>query len=662
MANRAIKSMAWTMVVLLAMIIAAVAYILFAINSGPLSVSFLKETVLERVSESIPGVRLDLDDVVIEQEDGKAHPTLRLANVRLTDNDGNLIARAPRAAISVDIGEILSGTIKPKRLELIGARILARRKADGSIAMGFTNPVAQSGKSDAGPEAAVSGQAEEVPQRESASSIAQTIATVLQGGDGTGAAHSLEAIDVTNAQISFKDEIQDQLWISPRANLRFKKAEGGFAVFVDADISADGPTWRTELLTTYRSDLNVYKIIAKVFDVTPADLARKLFSFEQLASLNLPLSGEMQIDINSEGTLLGAAGVLAMQAGKVSFPDYIADPVLIDEGLMRIAFEPETGHVVIRDSTLVIRGAEARFNGRIAPIRNEQNQVVSARIELNARNLNIDTANANPATRNAIDEFKLQGHAMLGERRFVVDDLIMLSGKGGVRVRGQFIGDGKAVGVYLAGRGRALNHELIRKLWPPVMARQSRSWFRENVIGGTVTDAEFRVKLSGAQIEAALSGSPLPNDAVDVKFNADNVEFTYADDLPRVVDGQGEFALDGSKFDITFNSANIPLPSGKVLKVTGGNMQITKLALPMSPATMTIKLTSDVAGFHEYADLPPLELVKDFELRREFRDRGGAGDAEPCHAAEARHHVGRFPGVGSRQAWQWHHQERNRGS
>jgi hypothetical protein len=200
---------------------------------------------------------------------------------------------------------------------------------------------------------------------------------------------------------------------------------------------------------------------------------------------------------------------------------------------------------------------------------------------------------------------------MLGERRFVVDDLIMLSGEGGVRVRGQFIDDGNAVGVYLAGRGRALNHELIRKLWPPVMAPQSRSWFRDNVIGGTVTDAEFRVKLSGAQIEAALGGSPLPDDAVDMKFDADNVEFTYADDLPRIVDGQGVFALDGTKFDITFNKATIPLPSGKSLKVTGGQMQITKLALPVSPATMTIKLASDVAGFHEYADLPPLELVKD---------------------------------------------------
>jgi hypothetical protein len=614
-ANRAIKSIAWIFVVLAIMTIAAAAYVVFAINSGPLSVSFLKDTVRERVSDSIPGVRLDLDDVVIERGDGSSHPTLRLANVRLSDTDGNLIARAPRAAIAVDIGEILSGKVKPRRLELIGARILARRKADGSIAMGFSSPVAKSGKSDAAgvtqePSDQASG-AESIGADESAGSLAQIISRVLQGDGGNGAASTLEAIDVTGAQISFKDEIQDHLWLSPRADLRFKRAEGGFAVFVDADISADGPTWRTELLTTFRADSSIYRVVAKVYDVTPADLARKLFSFNQLANLNLPLSGEMQFDINDKGTLLAASGVLAMQAGKVSFPDYIADPVLIDEGLVRLAFEPATGHLVINNSTLVIRGAEARFAGRIAPVHDAQQRITAARIELNARNLNIDTPNARPGERASIDEFKLRGQAMFDERKFVVDDLIVLSGKGGVRVRGQFIADGDAVGVYIAGRGRSLDHEIIRKLWPPVMAPQSRGWYRNNLAKGRVDDAEFRVRLSGSQIRQALDGKPLPADAVDLKFSASGVEFTYADGLPRVTEASGSFHLTGTVFDIDFDKARVPLPSGKALSITGGNMQITKLALPISPATMTIRLDGDVSSYGEYADLPPLELVKD---------------------------------------------------
>ena len=603
--------MAWVFVVLAAMTVAAVAYVLFALNSGPLSVSFLKDTVRERVSDSIPGVRLDLDDVVIERGDGESHPTLRLANVRLSDADGNLIARAPRAAIAVDIGEILSGKVKPKRLELIGARILARRNEDGSIAMGFTNPVAASGKSDAGLQSQPASEQDAQAGTGSASSIAQTISKVLQGGDGSGAASTLEAIDVTGAQISFKDEIQDHLWISPRADLRFKRAEGGFAVFVDADISADGPTWRTELLTTYRSDSNVYRVIAKVYDVTPSDLARKLFSFNQLANLDLPLSGEMQFDVSDRGTVLAANGVLALQAGKVSFPDYIADPVLIDEGLVQVGFEPETGHVVIKDSKVVIRGSEARFNGRVAPVRDEQQKIVAMRIEIDARNLNIDTANARPEERSQIDEFKLRGQAMFDERRFVVDDMILLSGKGGVRVRGQFVGDKDAVGVYIAGRGRALDHKLIRKLWPPVMARQSRSWYRENLVTGVVDDAEFRVRLSGAQIGQALKGRALPSEAVDLKFDASGLEIIYADGLPRIKNGSGSFHLTGTVFDIAFKKADVPLPSGKALAITGGNMQITELAAPISPATMTIELDGDVASFHEYADLPPLQLVKD---------------------------------------------------
>jgi len=597
-------------VILAVMSIAVVVYVMVALSSGPLSVGFLDDMVEDRVSDSIPGLKVDVDGVVIERGSNGGHPTLRLANVRLSDTSGNLIARAPRAAISVDIGEILTGNIKPKRLELIGARILARRDLDGTIAMGFSAPNETTGKSDSSAQPAETLLPSDSQDSGSTNSIVETINNLLQHNSSDTDTNSLEAIEVTGAQISFRDEIQNQLWISPRANLRFKRADGGFALFMDADISADGPTWRTEILTTYRTDSSVFKVIAKVDGVTPSDVARKLFAFNQLANIDLPMSGEMEFSLSKKGEMLAGSGVLFVKAGKVSFPGYISDPVLIDEGVLRLKYEPETGELAINDSTLVIRGTEARFNGRLAPVRNAQQEVIAARIELDAKNLNIDTPNAG-ADGSVIDQFKLSGQALFDERRFLVDDLIVLSSDGGVRVRGQFVADGDAVGVYMAGRGRSVRHDLIRKLWPPVIAAQSRKWYRENLRTGMVDDAEFRVKLSGEQIKLALDGQPLPADAVDLKFNAVDVEFTYADGLPPVKNAKGSFHLTGEVLDIVIEQGTIPLPSGKSLGITGGDMQITELTLPVSPAILNLKLESDVRGFHEYADLPPLALVSD---------------------------------------------------
>ena len=455
MASRALKGIAWITAIIVAMGIAtiAVAILVFSLSSGPISVGFLKDTVQERVSGSIPGLNVELDDLVIERGSNGGHPTLRLANVRLSDTEGNLIARAPRAAIAVDIGEILLGNVKPKRLELIGARILARRDVDGNIAMGFSRDDDTGGKSDVSSgQSSAAIQTERQQVGDATGSIVTTINNLLQGNTGETGAESLEAIEVTEAQISFKDEIQNQLWISPRANLRFKRAEGGFALFMDADISADGPTWRTEILTTYRTDSSVFKVVAKVDGVTPADVARKLFAFNQLANFDLPMSGEMEFEVSDKGEMLAGTGVLAVNAGKVSFPGYISDPILIDEGMLRLKFEPQAGHLVINDSTLVIRGTEARFSGRFAPVRNEQQKVIAARIELDAQNLNIDLPNAGP-DRSVIDEFKLKGQAIFEEQRFLVDDLLVLAGEGGVRVRGQFVADGDAVVWRLRGAG-----------------------------------------------------------------------------------------------------------------------------------------------------------------------------------------------------------------
>ena len=626
------------------MLIAAAAYVMIALSSGPLSVGFLDDMVEDRVSDSIPGLKVEVDGVVIERGSNGGHPTLRLANVRLSDTK-----RQPDRACAAGRhfgGHWRNTDRKYKAQETgtdrrphSGAARCRRQHCDGVFRTENENDRQVGCPARRPAETLRPGRGS--GQRLHRDSIVETINNLLQNNSSDPDTNSLEAIEVTGAQISFRDEIQNQLWISPRANLRFKRADGGFALFMDADISADGPTWRTEVLTTYRTDSSVFKVIAKVDGVTPSDVARKLFAFNQLANIDLPLSGEMEFSLSKKGEMLAGSGVLFVKAGKVSFPGYISDPVLIDEGLLRLKFEPETGELAINDSTLVIRGTEARFNGRIAPVRNAQQEVIAARIELDAKNLNIDTPNAG-ADGSVIDNFKLSGQALFDERRFLVDDLIVLSSDGGVRVRGQFVADGDAVGVYMAGRGRSVRHDLIRKLWPPVIAAQSRKWYRENLRTGMVNDAEFRVKLSGEQIKLALDGQPLPADAVDLKFNAVDVEFTYADDLPPVKNAMGRFHLTGEVMDIVIEQGTIPLPSGKSLAITGGDMQITGLAMPISPAILNLKLDSDVRGFHEYADLPPLSLVSDSSFDLGAVSGRGVVDLKLDNAASTRHCVFRL--------------------
>src|SRR5690606_40538964 len=89
------------------------------------------------INASLDDVRVSVKDVVVERDPARGSIHVRMRDLDLSDRDGQMIARAPRARIGVDAAALWSGTIAPRRLELIGARILLKRTADGGVQLGF---------------------------------------------------------------------------------------------------------------------------------------------------------------------------------------------------------------------------------------------------------------------------------------------------------------------------------------------------------------------------------------------------------------------------------------------------------------------------------------------------------------------------------------------
>ena len=116
-----------------------------------------------------------------------------------------------------------------------------------------------------------------------------------------------------------------------------------------------------------------------------------------------------------------------------------------------------------------------------------------------------------------------------------VDDLILMSGNSGVRIRGRFVGDGDAVGMYLAGRIRDLPMDVVKRVWPPVVAPSVRKWLHENLITADITDGTFQLALPGKVLVAAIKDKvAIPDKMIDLKFKVANVTTNYFGELPAI--------------------------------------------------------------------------------------------------------------------------------
>lgn len=577
-------------------VIAAAFY--WRLSQGPVELGFLTTTVQSRIGRLLPGVRAEISGVVLERDAESGEPRIRLRDIKLRDENGNMIAAAPRAAVGVDGTALLAGGVNLRRLELIGPRILVRRKLDGSFQLGFGDPEVAPGKGDHQGTPAV-------PAVENAPNALDVLMTQMNARRGSVA--GLEAVHIRQASLSVYDEANRAVWYAPQANLMFKRADYGFVLFTDARISSGAEPWRTEIVTTYRSESRTFNVSARIFDLVPADIADEVFALSQLAQVKLPLSGHAEIEFAEGGKILRGSAELTARAGRVGFPNYLADPILIDEGLIRVDYDSDSGGLVIGNSSLLVDGRKAQLSGRVDPRRDAAGRLEAYAVALNAKNINMDAFAGSHGL--SLDSIDFKGLASIGERKLVVDDLVMTSGTTAVRLRGTFIGGAEAIGVFLAGRVRDLPEPMLKHLWPGVVAPGARSWFMENITGGRISEGEFRIALPGDVLAAAFRRVPIPDEMVDMRFTAEDVAGTYFKPLPPVSGVGLKARLRGNTFEVDTTGGVVTLPSGKKIIVKTGSMRAKDLAPTVTPATFGVEAQASAEALKELIDSPPYRLA-----------------------------------------------------
>ena len=153
------------------------------------------------------------------------------------------------------------------------------------------------------------------------------------------AVSSLEDIRISQASIQLFDEANQSNWFAPEADLTFKKMPYGFAVFTKASVASGATTWRRMFQPTTAPSPHSFSVSARIEDLVPANVSDKIFALAQFARVNVPLSGHAEVEITDQGEITKASAEFAASAGVVSLPEYIAQPIVIDEGALRVDYD-----------------------------------------------------------------------------------------------------------------------------------------------------------------------------------------------------------------------------------------------------------------------------------------------------------------------------------
>ncbi|MFT3986569.1 AsmA-like C-terminal domain-containing protein [Aestuariivirga sp.] len=616
MRRRLLKITAFSVLSVCLAVAALVGAFYLRLSQGPVSLNFMTDTIRTQINRNLSGMAVDLDGAVIEREAGSGIPHFRLRNVTLKDAKGNLLARAPRAAIGIEESALFRGSVVPKSIELIGPRIFVKRGLDGRIELGFGNEDDQhaGAAAPAADQSTAQGKAD-LPATDAVPGLGsvsgRTLIAILAGGGQANAAIStVEDIRVTQASIRIYDEANDAIWNVPDAELAFRRMPYGFAVVTNAQV-ANGRQegrWRAEVSASYKRDTDSFSISARISDLVPANISDEIFALSQLARVKVPLSGHAEIEVTGDGLVKKASAEFAAAAGEVALPDYFADPIIVDEGSLRADYDPGTGGIIITDSVLLVGNSQAELTGNILPVRSADGHLTALAINLSAHNVAIDTQDPNKQPV-AVDKIDFSGVASIAEAKLDIKDLVVMSGQSGVRLLGVITGGSKSAGILLSGRIRDLSADLLKRLWPPIMSPGTRKWVNQNVHAGTVTDGSFQINLPVDALAAARASNQLPDGSVDLQFAMEGVNTSYFKGLAPLANASGDAHLKDNAFDMTIDGGDVTLPSGATVHVDAGSMSSTELLAPITPTVFQLRAKSNAQGLIEYLDQPDLALI-----------------------------------------------------
>ena len=250
---------------------------LWRIYQAPISIGLLTRTLENVISSDNDDILIAIDDTVVAWGGWDRLIEIRALGVKALGGD-RLLTEIPVMSIGLSGLAMMSGQIAPRRIELVQPHLLVIRSENG---IGF----------DLGG----SGNGGTPVMRQ----ITQSIFGQAKAGDSLS---YLKRFSVTDAQISFEDQILGHHWLSDDSSLIFERFNDEIIGAAALNIITDEHSVLVEAKGNYKIADQDLSLNSRISGLRPNKIVDKLPDLQALKYLNIPFNIEtgLTYDVQTE--------------------------------------------------------------------------------------------------------------------------------------------------------------------------------------------------------------------------------------------------------------------------------------------------------------------------------------------------------------------------
>jgi len=609
--------------------------------SGPISLPSLVPPIEAAINGQLSGLQVKIDDAVLRRSADGPGVLFRLRNIRLIDENGEIVAQAPLAAIGMSGAGLLSGRFAPGSVDFIGPRLLMSYNDDQGLSLAFSKPTGDD-DSDALMRGALpadgmsSEAAKQMPLQGAAARRAEPIAaarkfnltnTVTEVFDRArrGDTSYLTRFGFKNAIVVLNQDGAQTLWQVPDFSIDLKHHDRRSILVGQANVASSRGDWQLEVRTEQHANTQSLGITALIENLVPSGIAGNFPTIGILKALDMAVDGETTMELSNSGDFLSGEARLKLAPGQITPPWDRDTPLRIDHGDFTVRYLADKDLVEIAPSTLRWGKSQATFSGTLRPVRNAKRAVVSWDFALKADNtvLGVEEFGLGPTK---VDEWTATGSLAPKEGRITLTRFVIRAGDAKIAVSGNVVDAPGSPEVQLTGEVSPMPVDTLKQLWPKFLAGKARTWVLERVTGGQVLGGKFNVALPAGALEAIEAGGAAPEGALKVELDFTGMGIAYIPKMPPVVTGDGKLTISGTEFTVDIATAKIVVAEGKEVVLSGGRFFIPDLRVDPQQGVITFAAAAATPTVMQLLDHEPLGYIKEVGLKPDFL--GGTSQGE----------------------------------
>jgi len=595
-------------------VLLAMGVLYFRLLQGPVSLTFLADSVEQGINSELEGLAASIDDIVVTLTDSGALE-FRLENLRFSEKDGDLVVAAQQAAMELSYAALWTLRATPKRVELIEPRLFMSYSEESGLSFRFSPQLqidALSGDlTDTviapspvpvrrvwpGAEA-VAGLSDPSEQSIDFSSLIKRISR--PGRDGGGGSF-LREIGLRDATVVLDTGGQASIWRVPRLSVDLDHSGGSSVISGEARISSNGQIWTMSFRAEDAKGEAGLMLTTSIQGLVPRWIGSALPQLAVLKQFEFPVSGDGRIEFAQDGHVTGGDLVLEIGAGTIDLAELSDIPFAIDSGRLKFRYEPADQRLVLTSSNLVWSDSSLTLVGSIARNLAGTNdwsfEFTAEQGILGASEFGIPPL--------PVDRWLAAGRLAPGSLK--LDRFVIQAGGGEISVSGELATDGVRQATQLDARISPMPLATMKVLWPRGMAEDARQWVGHRVLDGMLTGGTHRYA-NGRFLTGMQPASP-DGYRMSLALTLEAATIAPLEGLAPITVSRALVRLENEELEVTVPEGSLAVTPEQELSLKSGRFVVSEVYSDVSEGELQFAAAGKAGTILSLLETPALNHI-----------------------------------------------------